>query len=63
MAAQGRDPHTALKRDVVSRVNREHFEAVLARLQWGKDDVAFSLQPIHRRMAPLACRKPIFFRT
>ena len=43
MAAQGRDPHTALKRDVVSRVNREHFEAVLARLQWGKDDVAFSL--------------------
>ena len=43
MAAQGRDPHTALKRDVVSRVNREGFEAVLARLQWGKDDVAFSL--------------------
>lgn len=43
MAAQGRDPHAALKQDVVSRVNREGFEAVLARLQWGKDDVAYSL--------------------
>lgn len=43
MAAQGRDPHAALKRDVVSRAIREGFEAVLARLQWGKADVAFSL--------------------
>jgi hypothetical protein len=43
VSAQGRDPHTALKRDVISRANKENFEAVLARLQWGKDDVAFSL--------------------
>lgn len=43
MAAQGQDPHAALKQEVVSRANREGFEAVLARLQWGKDDVAFSL--------------------
>ena len=43
MAVQGRDPHTALKREVISRVNREHFEAVLVRLQWGKDDAALSL--------------------
>ena len=43
MAAQGQEPHAALKQEVVSRANREGFEAVLARLQWGKDDVAFSL--------------------
>ncbi len=43
MAAYGRDPHTASKRDVISRVSKDHFDAVLVRLQWGKDDVAFSL--------------------
>jgi TIR domain len=43
VAGRGRDPHAALKQDVVTRVNREGFEAVLARLQWGKDDVGFSL--------------------
>ena len=43
LARDGRDPHAALKRDVVARVNREGFEAVLARLQWGKGDVAYSL--------------------
>ena len=40
---RGRDPHTVLKRDVVSKANRESFEVVLARLQWGKEDVGFSL--------------------
>jgi len=43
VAIHGRDPHAALKQEVVSRANREGFEAVLARLQWGKDDVGFSL--------------------
>ena len=43
MVGQGRDPHAALKQEVVARTNREGFEAVLARLQWGKEDVAFSL--------------------
>jgi len=43
LVAHGRDLHSALKQDVVSRVTREGLEVVLARLQWGKDDVAFSL--------------------
>lgn len=43
MSGQSRDPHAALKQDVVSRINRDNFEAVLARLQWGKDDIGFSL--------------------
>jgi hypothetical protein len=37
------DLHTALRQEVVARTNREGFEAVLARHQWSKDDVGFSL--------------------
>jgi hypothetical protein len=33
MAAYGRDPRTASERDVISRVSKDHFEAVLVRLQ------------------------------
>ncbi len=33
MAAYGRHPHTASERDVISRVSKDHFEAVLVRLQ------------------------------
>jgi hypothetical protein len=43
LAVHSRDPHTALKHEIVSRTNRDGFEVVLARLQWGKDDVAYSL--------------------
>lgn len=39
---RGRDPHSALKSDIVAKANQHALEVVLARLQWGKDDVAFS---------------------
>lgn len=42
-AMNGRDPHTARKLDVVQRANVGGLEAVLARLQWGKDDIGYSL--------------------
>lgn len=37
-----RDPHQALKSEIVSRHNGNYFEVLLVRLQWGKDDIAFS---------------------
>jgi hypothetical protein len=37
------DLHTALRQEVVARANREGFEVALARHQWSKDDVGFSL--------------------
>jgi Uncharacterized protein containing a TIR (Toll-Interleukin 1-resistance) domain len=43
VVAVGRDTHAALKQDVVSKVNRDGFEIALARLQWGKDEIGFSL--------------------
>jgi len=39
----GRDPHSALKSEVIAKANRAGLEAVVARLQWGKDDVGYSL--------------------
>jgi hypothetical protein len=39
----GRDPHTALKSEVVKKLSAENLEIVLARLQWGKDDQAWNL--------------------
>ncbi len=39
----GRDPHSALKSDVVAKTARNNMEAVVARLQWGKEDVGYSL--------------------
>ena len=43
MVARGRDPHAALKQDVVLKVNKDGFEVALARLQWGKEEIGFSL--------------------
>ena len=39
----GRDHHSALKTEAVAKVNAGHIEIVVARLQWGKDDKAFTL--------------------
>jgi hypothetical protein len=39
----GRDHHTALKTAAVSQVNAGYIEIVLAKLQWSKDDAAFTL--------------------
>lgn len=39
----GRDPHSALKSDVVAKTAHNNMEAVVARLQWGKEDVGYSL--------------------
>src|SRR6266566_1108055 len=39
----GRDPHSALKSEIVKKINAGHLEVVLARLQWGKDDTGYSL--------------------
>ena len=38
-----RDPHTSLKSQKIATVGRNNLECVVARLQWGKDDVAYSL--------------------
>src|ERR1700730_6607255 len=40
---QSRDPHSALRSEVVNKINGGHLEIVLARLQWGKDDQAWNL--------------------
>jgi hypothetical protein len=40
---QIRDPHSALKSEVIKKINAGHTEIVLARLQWGKDDKAWNL--------------------
>jgi hypothetical protein len=39
----GRDPHSALKTEVIAKTNPGSMEVVLARLQWGKDDSRYSL--------------------
>jgi hypothetical protein len=38
-----RDHHTALRSEVVTRVNAGYVEIVFAKLQWGKDEAAFTL--------------------
>jgi TIR domain len=38
-----RDYHTALRSEVLDRVNAGRVEAALVKLQWGKDDLAFTL--------------------
>jgi hypothetical protein len=39
----GRDMHTALKSAVLRKTQQSNMQAVLAQLQWGKDDKAYSL--------------------
>lgn len=38
-----RDHHTALKSETVSKINAGYIEIALAKLQWGKDDIAYTL--------------------
>jgi hypothetical protein len=38
-----KDNHTALRTEVLGKINAGYIEIVLAKLQWGKDDVAFTL--------------------
>ena len=38
-----RDHHTALKSETVSKINEGYVEIALAKLQWGKDDIAYTL--------------------
>jgi hypothetical protein len=38
-----RDPHSALKSEVISKINAGHLEVVLAKLQWGKDNKGYNL--------------------
>lgn len=37
-----RDHHTALKSEVVEKVNAGYVEIVLAKLQWSKDEKAYT---------------------
>jgi hypothetical protein len=39
---RNRDPHQALKSEVVSRNNANYLEILLVRLQWAKDEIGFS---------------------
>ncbi len=41
MAAK--DHHTALRTEILGKINAGYIEIVLAKLQWGKDDIAFTL--------------------
>jgi hypothetical protein len=38
-----KDHHKALRTEVLGKTNTGYIEIVLAKLQWGKDDVAFTL--------------------
>ena len=38
-----RDPHSALKTEIISKAEKESVEAVLVRLSWGKHDSGYSL--------------------
>jgi hypothetical protein len=39
-----KDHHTALRSEVLGKINAGYIEIVLAKLQSGKDDIAFTLQ-------------------
>lgn len=39
----GRDPHRALKNEIISKEQSQNASFVIVKLQWGKDDIAFSL--------------------
>src|SRR5216684_2514921 len=39
----GRDPHQALKSEVLSQARSSGANLILAKLQWGKDDIGYSL--------------------
>jgi len=38
-----KDHHSALRAEILDKVNAGYIEIILARLQWGKNDVAFTL--------------------
>jgi hypothetical protein len=38
-----RDHHTALRSEIITRINAGYIEIILAKLQWGKDDAASTL--------------------
>jgi hypothetical protein len=38
-----KDHHTALRTEVLGKINAGYIEITLAKLQWGKDDIAFTL--------------------
>lgn len=54
MAPAHRGPHTALRAEAQTKANTTTAEFVLARLQWGKDDVGYSLHvsPAQYSVAP-----------
>ena len=58
MVARDRVPHAALKQVVVLKINVEGFEAVLARLQWSKDEVSYS-QHAKRQLFTCLHRFPV----
>ncbi|MFN7088288.1 MAG: TIR domain-containing protein [Candidatus Paceibacteria bacterium] len=39
----GRDPHQALKSEILGQARSSNVNFVLAKLQWGKDDIGYSL--------------------
>lgn len=43
MPVRGRDLHSALKTDVIGKIQAEGLQLVLTKLQWAKDESAFSL--------------------
>ena len=39
----GRDPHQALKSEVIGQTQADEVNVVLTKLWWGKDDICYSL--------------------
>ena len=39
----GRDPHRALKSEIINKASSQRVSFIITKLQWGKDDIAFSL--------------------
>jgi hypothetical protein len=58
-----RDPHSALKSEVTAKANRSNIEAVVARLQWGTDDVGTACTSFQARSSRQAYKKLISLRT
>jgi hypothetical protein len=57
----GRDPHSALKSDVIHRISKDGAEFVLARLQYGKTDIQFSLHASPNTFQLMGYRPQTFY--
>lgn len=55
-----RDLHSSLKSEIVAKANKNHLEAVVVRLQWSKQDIAYSLHVNPTSYTPSGLQKSDF---